>query len=145
MGIDMVAFWIFLAAVIVASLTFVTIVVWAENRRKERKEYYRFEFRKRLVEAGKMDATSFASLMRYEHELGLQQGRQKLLVGAFVLLGTGVGTCIGLQFIGNSIWMVGFIPLSIGLCLLAYGFLIAAKPNPGPPPIGWSPEPNERD
>ncbi len=56
MGFDNVTFWLFLAAVIVASLTFVTIVVWAENRLKERQEFYRFEFRKRLVEAGKMDA-----------------------------------------------------------------------------------------
>lgn len=137
--------WLFLAAAVVASLTFITIVVWAENRRKERQEYYRFEFRKRLVEAGKMDAASFASLMRYEHELGLQQGRQKLLVAAFVIAGVGVGTCLGLQFIGDSFWMLGLIPLSIGLCMLAYGLLFAAKPDPGPPPLGGSPEPNERD
>ncbi len=145
MGFDNMTFWLFLAATVVASLTFVTIVVWAANRLQERKEFYRFEFRKRLVEAGKMDAASFASLMGYEHELRLRQGREKLLVAAFVIGGTGVGTCIGLQFIGNSVWMVGFIPLSIGLCLLAYGFLFAAKPNPGPPPLGWSPEPDDRD
>ncbi len=145
MGFDSVTFWLFLAAVTVASLTFVTIVVWVENRRKERQEYYRFEFRKRLVEAGKMDAASFASLVRYEHELKLRQGREKLLVAAFVILGTGVGICIGLQFISDSFWKVGFIPVSIGLSMLAYGFLFAAKPNPGPPPPGWSPEPNERD
>jgi hypothetical protein len=138
-------FWLFLAATVVASLTFVTVVVWAENRRKERQEYYQFEFRKRLVEDGKMDAASFASLKRYEHELGLRQGREKLLVAAFVFLGTGVGACIGLQFIGGSFWMLGFIPVGIGLSMLAYGFLFAAKPNPGPPPAGWSPEPNERD
>ncbi len=145
MGIDMVTFWLFLAATVVASLTFVSIVVWAENRRKERQEYYRFEFRKRLVEAGKMDAASLASLMQYEHELKLEQGRHKLLVAGFVIFGTGVGLCIGLQFIGNSVWMVGLIPGSIGLCLLAYGFLVAAKLNPGPPPLGWSPEADERD
>ncbi len=145
MGFENLTFWLFLATVTVASLTFVTIVVWAENRRKERQEYYRFEFRKRLVEAGKMDAASFASLVRYEHELRLRQGREKLLVAAFVIFGTGAGTCIGLQFIGGSVWMVGLIPVCIGLSMLAYGFLFAAKPNPGPPPLGWSPEPSERD
>ena len=145
MGFDNVAFWLFLAATTAASLTFVTIVVWAENRRKERKEYYRYEFRRRLVEAGKMDAASFASLMRYEHELRLQQGRQKLLVAAFVILGTGVGICFGLQFIDGSIWKLGLIPVSIGLSMLVYGLLFAAKQNPGPPPLGWSPEPSERD
>lgn len=145
MGFDNVAFWIFLAATVIASLTFVAIVVWAENRRKERQEYYRFEFRKRLVEAGKMDAASFGSLMQYEHDLRLRQGRQKILVAAFVIFGAGVGLCLGLQFIGGSIWMVGLIPVSIGLCMLASGLLFAAKPNPGPPPLGWSPEPDEKD
>ncbi len=145
MGFENAAFWLFLAAATVASLTFVTIVVWVGTRLQERQEFYKFEFRKRLVEAGKMDAESFASLVRYEHELGMQQSRQKLLVVALVFVGTGVGTCIGLQFIGGSVWMVGFIPLCIGLCMLAYGTLFAAKPNPGPPPLGWSPEPDERN
>ncbi len=145
MGSGNVAFWIFLAAATVATLTFVTIVVWAESRRKERQEFYKFEFRKRLVETGKMDAAAFTSLVQYEHELGLQQVRQKLTVAALVFVGTGVGTCIGLQFISGSVWMVGFIPLSIGLCMLAYGVLFADKLKTGPPPLGWSPEPNERD
>ena len=145
MGSDMLALWLFLAATVVATLTFVTVVVWAENRRKERQEYYRFEFRKRLVEAGKMDAGSFASLMRYEHELGLRRGRQKLLVAGFVILGTGLGICVGLLFIGGSVWMLGLIPFCLGLSMLAYGFLFAAKPDLGPPPPGWSPETHEKD
>jgi hypothetical protein len=143
MGYDMVTFWIFLAAVTVASLTFVTIAVWVGHRLKERQEYYRFEFRKRLVE--KMDAASFASLRRYELELELRRGRQKLLVAAFVMVGTGVGLCVGLQFIPGSVWMVGLLPVSIGLSMLAYGFLVAPKPDPGPPPSGWSPEPHEKN
>lgn len=137
--------WLFLAATIVASLTFVTIVVWAENRRKERQEFYRFEFRKRMVEAGKMDAGSLASLMRYENDLRLGQVRQKLLTAGFVILGTGVGTCFGLGFITGPVWRLGLIPVSIGLSMLVHGFFFAAKPEPGPPPAGWSPELDETD
>ncbi len=140
-----IAFWLFMAAATVASLTFVTIVVWAENRRKERQEFYKFEFRKRMVEAGKMDAGSLASLMRYEHDLMMRQGRQKLLVAGFVILGVGVGIVVGFQFIGDSIWMLGLIPVCVGLSMLAYGFLFAAKQDPAPPPLGWSPETEGRD
>ena len=138
-------FWLFLAAAVVASLTFVTIVVWAENRRKEREAFYRFEFRKRLVEAGKMDAESVAALARYEHELGLREGRQKLLVAGFVIVGLGVGACIGLQFIGGSFWMLGFIPVGLGVSMLVGGLLLGATSNPGPPPTGYSPESTHRD
>jgi peptidoglycan/LPS O-acetylase OafA/YrhL len=144
MGTGNATLWLFLATTVVASLTFVAIVVWAEKRLQERQAYYRFEFRKRLVEAGKMDAASFAALMRYEHDLRMQQGRQKLLVAAFVILGLGVGTCVGLQFTGGSVWMVGLIPACLGLSMLAVGVLFAPKPNPGPPPLGWSSEPGEK-
>ena len=145
MGFGNAMLWLFLAVATVAFVTFITIVVWAEHRFKERQEFYKFEFRKRLVEAGKMDAASFASLMRYEHELGMRQGRQKLLVAAFVILGTGIGTCIGLHFISGSVWMLGFIPVSTGLCMLVCGLFFTAKSDPGTPPLGWSPEPSERD
>ncbi|MDA8019796.1 MAG: hypothetical protein MPN21_20335 [Thermoanaerobaculia bacterium] len=145
MGSGGIAFWLFLAAATVAALTFLSVVVWTENRLKERKEFYRYEFRKRLVEAGKMDAASVAGLMRYEYDLRLRQGRQQLLVASFVNLGAGIGLCFGLRFIENSIWMVGLIPVSVGLCLLAYGFLFAEKPNPGLPPVGWSPGSDERE
>lgn len=144
MGSNMM-FWLFLAAATVASLTFVTVVVWAESRRKEREEYYRFEFRKRLVEDGKMDAAAFASLIGYEHELVRRQGRQKLLVAGFVFVGIGAGALIGLQFIGDSVWMAGFIPIGIGLSMLAGGLLFGGKPNQGTPPPGWSQETTQRD
>ena len=140
-----VAFWLFLAATTVASLTFITIVVWAENRFKERQEFYRFEFRKRLVESDKMDAQSFATLMQYEHDLKLRQGREKLMVAAFVILGTGVGICFGFQFIGSSIWMLGLIPSAVGLFMLVYGLFFATKTHPGPPPLGASPELDKKD
>lgn len=138
-------FWLFLSATVVASLAFVSVVVWAAKRVQERQEFYRFEFRKRLVEDGKMDAASFAALMRYEHELSQQKGRQKLLVAAFVFLGIGVGTVAGLQFLNNDVFMVGLIPTVMGLFMLFYGLVFAPNPDLGKPPLGASPEPGQQD
>lgn len=137
-------FWLFLAAVSVASLTFISVVVWSDRRLKERQEFYRFEFRKRLIDAGKLDAEAVVELMRYEHQIGLRQARHKVLTAGFIFVGTGIGFCVGLLFVGGVAWMLGFIPLSIGLCMLVYGFLIAAKPGTEPPPVGWAPEPGDR-
>ena len=103
-------FWMFLAATTVASLAFVAVAVWSAARLRESQETRRFDLRKQLVDAGHVDAGSLASLARYEHELGLRQARQKLLVAGFVILGTGVGTCLGFQLFGGSAWMLGFIP-----------------------------------
>ena len=127
--------WLFLAAVIVASLTFISIVVWSENRRKEREEFYRFEFRKRMIDSGKMDPAAFASLMHYEHELKQGQVRQKVLVAAFVILGVGVGVCVGFQFIAGAVWKLGLIPLSIGLSMLIYGLVFTSNAKPVAPPL----------
>ncbi|MEM7050121.1 MAG: hypothetical protein AAF604_10690 [Acidobacteriota bacterium] len=145
MGSTNVALWLFLATGAVATFTFITIVSWAENRRKERQEYYRFEFRKRLVESGKMDAAGVTSLMQYEHKLKLQQAREKLLVAAFVLIGVGIGICLGLQFVSGGAWRLGLIPGSIGACMLLYGAVFASKVDPGPPPPGWSSDTLEQD
>lgn len=133
MGFAQGAFWIFLAAVCVASLTFVTVAVWVGSRFQERQEFYRFELRKRMVESGKADSESFAALMRHKHELQLQKSREKVLTAAFVIAGVGVGICVGLQFIEGSVWMVGLIPTSLGLSMLAYGLLVAPRPKPEPP------------
>ena len=135
--------WLFLAATVVATMTFISILVWSENRLKDRREFYRFEFRKRLVEAGKLDADSVAALMRYEHELGLRQTRQKLLVAGLIILGVGVGTCFGLGFISKEIWMLGYIPVAVGVSMLI-GYFLVAKPAPEQPPMGWAPEGEDR-
>ncbi len=138
-------FWLFLTATVVASLAFVSIMIWTSQRVQERQMFYRFEFRKRLVEDGKMDAAAFAALMRYEHELSQQKGRQRLLVTAFVFIGIGAGTCAGLMFLNNSVWMVGLIPTVMGLFMAFYGLVFAPNPDLGTPPIGASPQPGQQD
>lgn len=101
--------------------TFLAVASWAENRRRERETYYQYEFRKRLVEAGKLDASELERLMRSEADMTNERRRQGLVVAGVVLAGTGVGLLLGLRFIEDeAIWMVGFIPLAIGIAMLLY-------------------------
>jgi len=101
--------------------TFLAVASWAENRRRERETYYQYEFRKRLVEAGKLDANELERLMRSEADMATERRRQGLAVGGLVLAGTGVGLLLGLRFIEDeAVWMVGFIPLAIGVAMLLY-------------------------
>jgi hypothetical protein len=117
----------------VALFSFLAVNSWAEQRRKERESYYRFEFRKELVNAGKMDANDVRELMQYEQELESSSFRQANIVGGFVLLGVGGGLLLGLRWIDEGIWMVGYIPLFIGISLLAYAVLVAPRITPKPP------------
>lgn len=125
----------------VALFTFLAVVGWAEERRKEREAYYRYEFRKRLVEAGKMDSEAVRGLMRFEYETELQRRRENLLIGGFIVAGVGVGLLLGLQFIEDeAVWMVGYIPAFIGAGMLVYALFFAPRPEPGRPPVGCRPE-----
>ncbi len=117
----------------VALFTFLAVASWAEQRRKERESYYRYEFRKQLVEAGKMDANDVREIMQYEQETTLYRARQSSLAGSFVLLGVGGGMLLGLQWIDEGVAMVGYIPLSIGVALLIYALFVAPRGLPTPP------------
>ena len=125
----------------VALFTFLAVASWAEQRRKERESYYRYEFRKQLVDAGKMDASDVRDLMQYEQETTLYRARQSSLVGGFVLLGVGGGLLFGLQWIDEGVWMVGYIPLFIGLALTIYAVFVAPRGVPSPPNSFQRPQP----
>ena len=116
---------------------FLSVVGFAGQRRKERESYYRFEFRKRLVEAGKLDAGDVRSLMAYEQQSETTKRRQGLLVGGLVVAGAGLGCLIGLRFIEDEmVWMVGFIPLFIGLAMLAAAAFVSSSPAQLPANLG---------
>jgi len=123
----------------IALFTFLAVVGWAAERRRERETYYRYEFRKRLVESGQMSGTDLRELQRYENESEAQRRRQGLLAAGMIVAGTGLGLLLGLRFIEDeAVWMVGYIPLFIGVGMLLYAVVLAPKQGPGPPPSGAS-------
>ena len=52
----------------ISLFSLLAVVGWAEQRRKEREAYYRYEFREKLVDAGEMNAHQVQDLMRHEYE-----------------------------------------------------------------------------
>ncbi len=54
-------------------------------------------------------------------------------VGGLITVAAGIGICPFLYFVdpGSSVWVVGLIPLMVGLALLLYGFILAPRPAPG--------------
>lgn len=127
----------------IALFTFLAVNSWAEERRKERESYYRYEFRKTLVESGKMDGSDVRELMRYEQETALYRGRQSSLAGGFILMGVGVGMLIGLRWIEEGVWMTGYIPLFIGVAMMIYAQFVAPRGVPEPPASGQDSPPSD--
>ncbi len=129
----------------ISLFSFLAVVGWAEQRRKEREAYYRYEFRKKLVDAGEMNARQVQDLMQYEYETEQQRRRQGMVAAGFIISGVGLGMIFGLQFIRDEdVWMVGSIPLFIGLGMLAYAIMYAPKSAPPVAPPGAFPPPDEQ-
>lgn len=127
----------------IALFSFLAVAVWASERRQERESYYRYEFRKKLVESGEMNATHVQDLMRFEFESQNWRRRQGMIAGGFITAGVGVGLVFGLRFIEDeSVWMVGYIPMFIGLAMLGYALFLAPKGMPVPPKGTMPPTPN---
>lgn len=119
----------------IALFAFLSVGAWADARRREREAYYKFEFRKRLVEAGKLEADDVKAMVEFENDASLSSRKQGMLASGLILAGTGAGLLLGLRFIEDeAVWMVGYIPLAIGIAMLAYALMLAPD-VPGRPRV----------
>jgi hypothetical protein len=114
----------------VAVFTFVAIATWSENRRKEREAFYRHETYRKMLEQPQGSAEQILQLMRQEE---LQKNRRRLegiRLGGMITLVSGVGVMVFLYFLvkDEPLFLVGVIPVLVGLMLVVYGYVLA--PNP---------------
>jgi Flp pilus assembly protein TadB len=118
---------------VIAVFTFAGFAAFSDNRRKEREAFYRYEFRKKLIEQGTGASERVLELMREEDRAEQRQAREGVKLGGLITAAVGLGLIFGLRFIkGEDVWMVGYIPLAIGIVMLLYGlFLAPREPAPG--------------
>lgn len=119
---------------VIAVFTFAGFAAFSDNRRKEREAFYRYEFRKKVIEQGGAASEKVLEMMREEDRAELRRAREGVKLGGLITAAVGVGLIFGLRFIeGESVWMVGYIPLFIGVVMLLYGLLFAPKEPPQRP------------
>ncbi len=114
---------------IVAFFAFLAVLVWTRHRRRERDAYYRHELGKQLVEKGVPGEEISAVLRQESRDLWLNR-REGLKLGGLLTLLAGVGFMLAFAWMDDEpIWMIGWIPVAIGLALVIYGLLLAPKPE----------------
>lgn len=126
--------WMFLSVGAVAMFAvFVPLVVFFENRRKEREAFYRAETLRRVAEAPGDSAKAALELLREEERLKAVKQLEGMKIGGLVNLAVGVALLIFLRFmIGSgpgSPYLCGLIPAFIGVALLAYALFLAPHPE----------------
>lgn len=114
------AFWWMVAVLGTASFAFISVVVWIAAREKEREAHYRDEMSRKIAEAG--DAGPILEYVRENARADAAQMRTKARVAGLINMAVGVGLMIFLYALvaGAPVYLVGLIPLLIGVVLLIY-------------------------
>jgi hypothetical protein len=107
---------------------FLPVTVWLENRRKEREAYYRAEMMRRLAESSGEGAKAAIELLREEEHMRHAKKLDGMKIGGLVNIAVGVGLGAMLWSVAGQSggpYLVGLIPMLIGVALLIYVFFMA--------------------
>jgi uncharacterized protein DUF6249 len=112
---------------ITASLSLVAVIVWLAFRGKEREQYYRTETLKKIAESG--TSTAAVEYLRETDRITLRRTRGGLKLGGLITMSVGIGLMIFLRVLieGSGVYMVGLIPLLVGLSLFGFAQLMMPK------------------
>jgi hypothetical protein len=114
----------------VALFTFLAVASWAESRQKEREAFYRSETLRKAIEQGGESAQSVLQIMREDELQKMRRRIDGLRLGGLITAAVGTGLMVFLYAMvpDEPVWLVGVIPLLIGIVLAGYGFLSRADP-----------------
>lgn len=107
---------------------FVSVVVYSENRRREREAFYRAEVHKRVLEQPQGGVEQLRALLLIEDAAQDRQMRKGFMIAG--LLTTAVGTAMLLLQGGGgswSLWKVGWIPALAGVAMLIFVALTSSR------------------
>jgi hypothetical protein len=121
------ALFLFLSVTIGSVFSFVAMVVWSAQRRKEREAYYRSETIKKVAESG--SSTAALEFLRESERILARRLRGGLRLAGLIVMSAGVGVMVFLLALNPSkpIFLAGFIPLCVGAALFAYAQFLAPR------------------
>lgn len=122
-------FMVFLPVLMVSVFSFITIAAWSDARRREREAFYRSETIRRVAEAQGPGAEAAVTLLREQERIDSKHRRESQRLGGVVNVAAGLGLMLFLRSMrgGREVFLVGTIPLLIGVALLVHAYFSAPK------------------
>ena len=113
----------------IALFSFLGVASWSDARRKEREAYYTSETLKKIAESSGESAKSALELLREQERNAVKRRLEGMKLGGLITAAVGIGVIVLLRGLEHEepVYLVGVIPLLIGLALLAYAFVLAPK------------------
>jgi hypothetical protein len=130
-GENVVGASVFLVPIVgsIALFSFLAVASWSEARRKEREAYYKSETLKKIAESSGEGAKSALELIREQEKNSVRRRLEGMKIGGLVTAAVGIGLMVFLHGVEHEepVYLVGLIPLLIGVALLLYPLMLAPK------------------
>jgi ferric-dicitrate binding protein FerR (iron transport regulator) len=116
----------------ISIFTFVSIQVWADQRRKEREAFYRSEVLKKLADATGAQVQQVLEMMREQDRNKERREREGGKLAGLIVTGVGVGLSAMFALLApGGVWGIGLFPLFVGLALLLHNYVLAPRTPDG--------------
>ena len=123
--------FLFLSVAVVTLFSFVAVVVWSASRQKEREAYYRSETLKKIADTQGAGGSAAIEYLHAEEKIASRRLQEGLKLGGLITVGVGISLMIFIGLVEQNgtdrAYLVGLIPLFIGVALLLYAYLLAPK------------------
>lgn len=121
--------FVFFSIAAVSICSFTAVVVWVKERRREREAYYSSETVKKIAELQGPNVTVAIEFFRDAERNAALRRLEGIKVGGLLAIAVGLGMGILLRAVDsnnpNPHFLVGIIPLLVGVALLIYVYMLA--------------------
>ena len=124
---------VLISLVLVCAFSFLAVASWSKARLRERQAFYKSETIRKIAES--QGGSAALEYLRESDHNAARQRREGQRVAGLVTLAVGVGVMIFLRRVpmspdsgsDSSAYLVGLIPVLVGVALLIYSYLLAPK------------------
>src|SRR2546421_1881879 len=107
--------FLFFSVASVALFSFISVAVWASERRREREAYYRNETARKITEMQGGGGGSAIDFLREEEKVAARRRTESLKLSGLVTLAVGIGVMLFLKALdphepGGPVYLLGLIP-----------------------------------
>ena len=124
---------VLISLVLVCVFSFLAVASWSKARLRERQAFYKSETIRKIAES--QGGSAALEYLRESDHNAARQRREGQRVAGLVTLAVGVGVMIFLRRVpispdsgsDSSAYLVGVIPVLVGMALLIYSYVLAPK------------------
>jgi len=113
----------------IALFSFLAVATWSDARRRERETYYTTEALKKIAESSGEGAKSALEYLQEKNRESRRRRMEGMKLGGLICAGIGIGLMFFLHGVAHDepVYLVGLMPLLVGVALSAYSFVLAPQ------------------